>query len=196
MTTRDLARLKGMVDAGMATVEEEISYRKMLQNGAAPAAPAAPPTAAQPPAAQSTAGTITLMVNREAFDRGWSSGGAVAPERDAILPGVLDSVEMANTGEDTVFFWFSSKGIEPGNPGYWRGSYMADALTDTKSRAGKVRDVLVALGVVITLGSDRVSFPDPRGREADCDWQTVDIKGTRQRRIQGVYAPGERKQSV
>lgn len=191
---RVLARLKGIVEAGMASVEEEVLYRRTLQELEAERRNGIVSTETLSPAAVETA--YELRVSPETFERGWSAGGSTPPDRNLIGPGVLDAIEMSRTGEDTVFFWFHSRDAEQGAPGYWRGSYSADKILERDGRAGKVKDVLRALGMAYTLKGDLLQFHKPLGRSADCDWQMVDIKGKPERRIQGVYPVGQRQLSV
>ena len=95
------------------------------------------------------------------------------------------------------FVHFHASGLGSEAPGYWRGSFYMDKLgVAGNSRAGKLKDVLVALNVPYKLNGNSVSFPDIKGHDAECDWQTVDVKGKKDLRIQGVYAVGQRQQSV
>ena len=185
---QEAVRLKKLIDMGMASPDEVELYNRIQGRSGQ----SSPNGASQ----EEPQDMMTVKVNQEAFERGWSSGGSTPPEKAGIFAGTCDSLEASRTDPGSYFAWFKAKGIEPGTDGYWRGALTIDKVADADGRAGKLKDLLLALGLAYKLGRGQVIFPNPRGAEADCDWQMVDIKGQKQLRIQGVYPMGERKQSV
>lgn len=187
---REELRLKGLIDMGLANDNEREIYRRITQTSV---------VAIQTDPAQNgvvTPDIMTIHVHQETFERGWSSGGSTPPEAAGILSGVCDVLEPSRTDIGTYFAWFHSKEAESGESGYWRGALTIDKVTDADGRGGKLKDLLLALGIGYRLERGQVSFVNPKGAVADCDWQMVEIKGQKQLRIQGVYPSGERKQSV
>ena len=190
---QEAVRLKKLIDMGMANPDEVELYNRIQGRSDQP-----PPAQSSPNGVsqEERQGMMTVKVNQDAFERGWSSGGSTPPEKAGIFAGTCDSLEASRADPGSYFAWFKAKGVEPGADGYWRGALTIDKVTETDGRAGKLKDLLLALGIAYRLERGQVTFPNPRGADADCDWQLVDIKGQKQFRVQGVYPMGERNQSV
>lgn len=134
---------------------------------------------------------LSIPVNVEQFQKGWAAGNNQPPAKAGLYRGVCTGLE-ASRREDSEGYFIQFKSPD----GAWRGSYFADELTAKDGRAGKLKDALEAMAVPYRLDGSRVKFKNPTGKEADCDWQPIS-SGKRQGQlsINGVYKPGEIKQS-
>ena len=184
-----LTYLKGQ---GMASANDEQEMSALF--GQRSADGIGPETTSQPTAVtgQAPQEMISVTVDQEAFERGWSTGGFVAPDHDCIEPGICEGINWSQDKAD-MFISFHSKNAASDQKGFWRGSFSMDNIAvKGNSRAGKLKDVLLALKIGYQQNGSQVIFPNPKGAVADCDWQTVEVRGKRERRIQGVSAAGDR----
>jgi len=193
VTTRisDLqAKIETLKNVGLPTTDEETELAGLMQYNAS----AAPPAIAIAVGDTETV-SMTVEVNREAFDRG--GVGFTSPTEAGIYKGIFRSVQQSNQDANRYMFIFET--TDPSLSMTHRSAINC-SLVD---RGGDfvLKDILENMGwgyMISDSGNGRANVNFSVTPDVECwlDYQEVTIAGKQEVRLQKVYQLGRIQQAV